>query len=188
MPNTPSYSSLFSCLYDEPKPVGSLGRGAHYSVFRAVEWRDIYLRPLQQANIHDFAVIWDEDHDRRIIQVIERIYMAGLFSPIRFVGERKGTLSVILDAEFNFEASKIEVSKLVTEIRTIAETAGDNDMWTVQFGAFDGSSESVERNRPAHLIGEAADRNRVVRYLKGIDALWNLGNSPYVPPQASTSE
>ncbi len=38
MQKTPPYSNLLSCLYDESEPVGRLGSGAHYSVFRSVEW------------------------------------------------------------------------------------------------------------------------------------------------------
>ena len=46
MAATPQYSTLFSCLYDEPDPVGQLGRGTHYSVMRSVEWLDVTRRPL----------------------------------------------------------------------------------------------------------------------------------------------
>ena len=46
MPDVRQYSKLFSCLYDEAEPVGSLGRGTHYSIFRSVEWLDVTRRPL----------------------------------------------------------------------------------------------------------------------------------------------
>ncbi|WP_257792875.1 hypothetical protein [Azospirillum argentinense] len=32
---TAFYSHIFSCLYDEPAPIGRLGRSAHHSVFRS---------------------------------------------------------------------------------------------------------------------------------------------------------
>jgi hypothetical protein len=41
-------------------------------------------------------VIWDEDHDERVIGVVERMYFAGLLHPVLFVGERKGSLTVVL--------------------------------------------------------------------------------------------
>src|SRR5688572_1906398 len=85
MTNPSVYSKLFACLYDEPAPVGNLGRGTHYSVMRSVEWLDVVRRPLPLPEIHDFAVIWDEDHDSRVIEAVERIYMAGLLSPIQFI-------------------------------------------------------------------------------------------------------
>ena len=90
MSDTPAYSTLFCCLYNESAPIGSIGRGCHYSVFRSVEWLDVTRSPLELPEMHDFAVIWDEDHDTRVINVIERIYLSGLLSPIQFVGERKG--------------------------------------------------------------------------------------------------
>ncbi len=31
-----AYSQFLACLYDQAEPVGDLGRGAHYSVFRSV--------------------------------------------------------------------------------------------------------------------------------------------------------
>ena len=71
MSPVPSYSKLFSTLHDEAEPVGNLGRGTHYSVFRAAEWFDVERRPLVQAQIHDFAIVWDEDHDTRVISTVE---------------------------------------------------------------------------------------------------------------------
>lgn len=82
MKTLPVYSALLACLYDEPEPVGHLGRGTHYSIFRTAEWRDVVLDPLPVPQIHDFAIIWDEDHDTRVIEAVEAIYMTGLLSPI----------------------------------------------------------------------------------------------------------
>ncbi|WP_253073410.1 hypothetical protein [Sodalis ligni] len=101
------YSTLLSCLYDEQQPIGNLGRGTHYSIFRTVEWLDVNRTPVNLPQLHDFSVIWDEDHDERVINVIENIYMAGLLSPIQFIGERKGTLTVIVAAKFYYGASPI---------------------------------------------------------------------------------
>lgn len=61
MDNPPAYSRLFSCLHDEASPVGNLGRGTHFSIFRSVEWLDVERQPLARPQIHDFAVIWDEN-------------------------------------------------------------------------------------------------------------------------------
>jgi predicted nucleic acid-binding protein len=54
-----TYSPYFKTLYDQPEPIGRLGRGTHYSV----------LRCLGLSGFHDFAIIWDEDHDKRVIAV-----------------------------------------------------------------------------------------------------------------------
>ena len=76
-----TYSPFFQTLYDEQAPVGHLGRGTHYSVLRAAVFHDELGEILPEnrykgphAKFHDFAVIWDEDHDKRVIEVIEQIY------------------------------------------------------------------------------------------------------------------
>ena len=73
--------------------MGDFGRGTHYSVLRVPIWQDEWLSPLPQGALLDFAVIWDEDHDERVMQVIEELYFSGLLGPVRFVGERKGSLT-----------------------------------------------------------------------------------------------
>jgi hypothetical protein len=66
----PQYSNLFTCLHDKLESIGTLGRGTHYSVFRSVESLNVIRRPLTLPQINDFAVIWDEDHDTRVIEAI----------------------------------------------------------------------------------------------------------------------
>src|SRR5690242_20442353 len=113
----PVYSALFSCLHDESKPIGNIGRGSHYSVFRAVQWKDALGEPLPRAQMQDFAVVWDEDHDERVIKVAEEIYMAGLLFPIRFIGERKGMLTVIVDTRlYSAKAARDSYLEQVTVI------------------------------------------------------------------------
>lgn len=92
-----SYSPFLQTLHDQTHPIGKLGRGTHYSVLRAPIWQSALLKPLRQGAFLDFAVIWDEDHDDRVIGVIEDLYFNTLLSPVRFIGERKGTLWVLLD-------------------------------------------------------------------------------------------
>ena len=60
------YSPFFSTLHDEDGPVGHLGGGTHYSVLRAVLWEP-------EPAFHDFAVVWDEDHDLRVVWVLEQM-------------------------------------------------------------------------------------------------------------------
>ena len=90
------YSPYFETLYDQQEPVGSLGRGTHYSVLRSVTWLDENLKPINPARLHDLAVIWDEDHDERIVEVLDALYLRGLLAPVHFVGERKGMLTLLL--------------------------------------------------------------------------------------------
>src|SRR4051812_6684669 len=87
-----SYSPFFQTLHDETRPVGQLGRGTHYSILRVPIWQDEWLNLLAQGLLLDFAVIWDEDHDARVMEAVEALYFSGLLSPVRFIGERKGSL------------------------------------------------------------------------------------------------
>jgi hypothetical protein len=176
---TPSYSTLFSCLHNEAAPVGHLGRGTHYSVFRSVEWLDVVRYPLAQPQIHDFAVIWDEDHDERVIDVVEKIYMAGLLSPIQFIGERKGMLSVVLAAKFGCGHIGPEVDAYTRELQGLSEAHGDE--WPVEIGTFDRhdmSAQGHQTNLPGII---ADDYEAVFIYLKNIDRLWGLGTKNWRP-------
>lgn len=176
---TPVYSTLFSCLYDEPEPVGHLGRGSHYSVFRSVEWLDVIRSPLVVPQIHDFAVIWDEDHDTRVIQIIEAIYMAGLLSPIQFIGERKGTLTVIVAAKFYLNGSDADLKSYERQLQKICDKPSHGDYWPVEVGMFDRSPGTPHQTELHGLI--SAEEHRVITYLRNIDSLWLLGTKPFAP-------
>jgi hypothetical protein len=176
--NTPTYSSIFACLYDEPTPVGHLGRGTHYSVFRSVEWLDVVRTPLRLPQIHDFAVVWDEDHDTRIIQVLEDIYMAGLLSPIQFIGERKGTLTAIVAAKFYYSDTEASLDAYTRKLNDISANTTNRDSWPVEIGMFDRSPGSPHQTDVKGLI--SADEYRVITYLRNIDSLWSLGTKQYV--------
>ena len=180
MTTPPRYSTLFSCLYDEPEPVGNLGRGTHYSVFRSVEWLDVVQVPLLIPQIHDFAVIWDEDHDERVIEVIERIYMAGLLSPIQFIGERKGNLTVIVAAKFYFAYCEERLAAYVAALNQISTGPGHLDSWPTDVGMFDRAPGSPHQTELGGLI--AAEDHRVDTYVRNIDSLWNLGTKVFSPP------
>jgi hypothetical protein len=172
---TPTYSTLFSCLYDEAAPIGHLGRGTHYSIFRSVEWLDVVRLPLLKPEIHDFAVIWDEDHDRRIIRVVEQIYLAGLLSPIQFIGERKGCLTIIVAAKF-FWGSEEECERYVKEIAQLIHQTLPDDPWTTEVGSFDRQPGSPTQTELKSLI--ATDEHRAITYVRNIDSLWSLGTKP----------
>ena len=58
------YSPFFHTVYDQSEPVGVLGQGTHYSVLRFVE---VVADNPSHTMFCDFAVIWDEDHDTRIV-------------------------------------------------------------------------------------------------------------------------
>ena len=181
MTQTPSYSTLFSCLHDEREPIGYVGRGTHYSVFRSVEWLDVERKQLAQPQIHDFAVIWDEDHDERIIDVIERIYMAGFLSPVQFIGERKGGLSIVLAARYYCGSSDdFRGEEFFRQIETIVSNV-NGDSWNLEIGSFDRHDTSA-RGHQTELPSIIQDKDEVAfTYLKNIDNLWRLGTKDWIP-------
>lgn len=181
MADVRQYSKLFTCLYDEPSPVGALGRGTHYSVFRSVEWLDVNRQPLPYPQIHDFAVIWDEDHDERVIEAIERIYMAGLLSPVQFIGERKGGLTAIVAAKFYFTGTKADTEAYRRAVEVISQSL--DDPWPAELGSFDRNPGSPAQSFFEGLISDTD--HRVGLYLANIDSLWSLGTKAY-RPAAST--
>lgn len=182
---TPTYSTLFSCLYDEPEPIGHLGRGTHYSVFRSVEWLDVVRAPLAVPQVHDFAVIWDEDHDIRVIDAVEEIYMAGLLSPIQFIGERKGHLHIIVAAKFYLTHDQGTLNAYLQQLNAISGNLNHRDYWPTEVGMFERSLDSPQHTALYGLID--ADEHRVITYVRNIDSLWNLGTKPFTPRPCSDS-
>lgn len=174
MNTPPVYSTLFSTLYDEQEPIGSLGRGTHYSVLRSIEWLDVTRTPLALPQIHDFAIVWDEDHDTRIIEAIEKIYMAGLLSPIQFIGERKGLLTIIVAAKYYFHDTVSTLTTYEEAVEGISQSLGDS--WPSEVGIFD-RSPLEHQCEPKGII--MAPRHNVMLYLKNIDSLWSLGTKDY---------
>jgi hypothetical protein len=144
------YSHFFSTVFDQTEGIGTLGRGTHYSILRAV-----LLEPA--AKFHDFAVIWDEDHDLRIVWILEQIYAQRLLMPILAIGERKGGITVLTNGQEQSDYA-----------RSLAEIVG-----RIPSDAF---SLEIERFSVASSMIINASDERVRGYLAGIDALWSLGS------------
>jgi hypothetical protein len=161
-----SYSTFFQTLHDEKCPVGKLGKGTHYSILRVPIWQDTLLSPLTQALMIDFAVIWDVDHDTRVIEVIEAIYLQGLMAPIRFIGERKGCLSVLVSDDFGFALSAEQRKDYREQIDNIGRSL--RDPWTTAVHAVSSAGHSIID----------APMDHVELYLDFIHLLWNLGLKP----------
>jgi hypothetical protein len=172
------YSHLFSCLYDEPEEVGNLGRGAHCSVFRSIQWFDIGGDRLPEGRIHDFAIIWDEDHDTRVIKVVERLHLAGLLWPVVFVGERKGMLFLLFDQMAGPLIDRHSDTQALI-VRTVEGLRIDGDCWGCETGWFMRARvpEEGSLTSPVGIIHDIDAK--VVAYLHGIDALWSLGDKDW---------
>lgn len=157
------YSPFFQTLHDETQPVGHLGRGTHYSVLRVPIWQDEWLNPLGQASLLDFAVIWDEDHDERVIEVIETLYFGGLLAPVRFIGERKGSLSVLIDAKTVEAWDRVALKNYREAVSDVSQS--QEDPWPATVDAVSGPNRSIIHAPDEH----------VSLYLRNIELLWKLG-------------
>ncbi|WP_221800456.1 hypothetical protein [Oceanobacter mangrovi] len=185
--NTPAvYSPYFSTLHDEQAPVGNIGRGCHYSVLQCAEWFDVMNQPVKEAQLHRFGIIWDEDHDERIILVIERMYLEGLLAPVQFIGERKAFLTVIVAAKFFYGWQPEEIEAYKTKIEKIASNV-DWDHWQVDLGYFDRTDPlNVGYYAQTELEGIIADQEyNVQTYLRNIDNLWSLGTTDHKAASSS---
>ena len=173
MKNYVSYSPLFTTLYDETQPVGKIGRGTHYSMLRAAQPLDLLLEPQVQITAQDFCIVWDEDHDDRIMDVIEELYIQNLLAPILFIAERKGSVTVILEKEFYDDETLY--SYFESQLMLIVQSR--NDPWTCKIGYFDMDTGEI---KAGSLIHDSTPR--VIIYLRHIVGLWNLGLKEYKLP------
>ena len=171
-----SYSPFFQTLHDETRPVGQLGRGTHYSILRVPIWQDEWLNPLAQGLLLDFAVIWDEDHDARVMEAVEALYFSGLLSPVRFIGERKGSLSVLISDETVGPWNEPELRNYREAVSDIGQSL--EDPWPVTVDQVFG---------PRHSIIHAAPED-VATYLRNIHLLWHLGAKPISAHSKITTE
>jgi hypothetical protein len=163
-----TYSPFFQTLHDEVAPVGSLGRGTHYSILRATVFHDVYGSPLADgAQFADFAVIWDEVHDERVIQPIERLYRSGGLSSFIMFGARKGGFYGVLAPVLEMTTSENLAAQTAKSCQSI-----NGDWW---------QSQLVELDRPGSII--LAEVGNVVQYLDTIDMLWRLGLKTIIEPK-----
>lgn len=162
-----AYSSLLSTIHDEKHPIGNIARGSHYSVFICAQWLNEHLEPdyKYHANTQRFSVIWDEDHDERIIPVIEHAYMSGLLAPVKFIGERKGILTIIVSDSFWSRCDKNGYLKRWNEI---ASSKISDDSWSVEINP----DSELDSSHIVYPTGDFAET-----YLKNIENIWNLGLS-----------
>lgn len=115
-----------------------------------------------KRNFYDFCIIWDEDHDERIIEIVNELNKRKLLSPILFIGERKGNVSIVLnkylitDEENYFDY----VKDIITSVSTL-----QGDIFETYFMCLD---EDL-----GMLIND--DNNKVREYLLEICKKYNLG-------------
>lgn len=178
---TPEYSTLFRCLYDEQRAGPNLH--FHYSVFRAVDCRDIERKPTALPYVHDFAVIWDDDHDTRIIRVLEEMLMAGILPGVQFIGEHKGELTIILAARTYW---LIDTESFADRLGKLSGLAA-GDFWQPEIGMYDRSGlQTWHQCDFKNLLG--LPKEEEMAYLFSIDSRWTLGTKQWIGVDAPEGE
>lgn len=177
-----TYSPFFATLHDEVRPTGQLGRGTHCSILRAVGWHDLLGQLVDEAMWTDFGVVWDEDHDTRVIDVVTVMHQRGLLGRALFVGERKGDFTVVVSddfytlvrgpqgvEEYEFVGGAEGIEAYRKEVEQITQAL--SDPWPTH----------VERigTPSGYLINDKPER--VAMYLNTLNMLWALGPKVITP-------
>ncbi len=160
------YSEFFKTLHDDVAPTGYLGRGSHYSVLRSVVWHNSLQYPLPKAAYLDSAVIWDEDHDTRVIEAVELLYFSGLLTPAVFVGERKGSFTVVVSDETLEEFGERKFSQYQQAVEEITQSL--DDPWAAEVTSISSDHHIIINDRT----------DKISQYLQTINMLWQLGIKP----------
>lgn len=172
-----SYSPLFITLHDETTPTGSDIAGTHHSILRAVIFTQPspYLKNTRLASFLDVAVIWDRDHDERVIRVLESLYLLGGLTPVKAIRERKGILYVFLEPA---EAADLDRGHFHSLLTTICKN--QPDVWPVQ--VMDLTKRELD----------TVFRPGEVSYLLHVNTHWELGQkgalSPIYPQEFLSTE
>lgn len=169
---TPVYSTLFHCLYDQEfAPSTHFPR---YSIFRAVDSRDVTQQPVARPRVHDFAVIWDEDDDTRIIAVIEEMLMEGLLPGVQFIGEHKGMLTIILAARTYWQ---LDNDAYIEKVSNLTAAAGDS--WSIELGMFDHSRGNLSNLHQCEFRNLVGGSDGDIAFMFMLDSAWNLGTKEW---------
>ncbi len=156
----PKYSDFFRTEYDEQYNVGSLE--AHYSILSA----PLFIAPGTPIALQRIAVIWDHDHDERIITLLEAAFFEDLIAPcILFVAEHKGNVAVITNGDYD-KAERNRKSRLW---QRISDDVIVDDKFVVKVMLEDEYLVDLKQNLQLPF------RN----YFQHIDDAWTLGETKY---------
>lgn len=163
--NDQSYSTLFACIYDQTGSAAAVGGNPPYSVLRSTQARDRDGRGCRRMTLHDFVVVWDDDHDERVIHVLERLHMAGILWPLVFASENRGNLTLLYQGNLDLPPGYED------EVRSICN--GDlGDSWNVRLVPFNRPSV-FDFNTDVNAVPGAGEN--AISYLCSIDRQWKLG-------------
>jgi hypothetical protein len=135
---------------------------------RNLTWIGKNNETMKKAMAHDFAIIWEKDHDERIIPAILRMYTNNLFGAAMIVGVRRGVLTYLID---NALLQQIDEQQITVFKNALTEQCQPHtgDKWSVEVA-------SIQDPRTSQIIMDTPEKVRV--YLENIHNLWNLGIKP----------
>lgn len=123
---------------------------------------------------HTFALLWDEDHDTRVIRLLEQLHVHQLLAPVRFIGERKGGLNVLFDsATVKRWVPGATTTSYAERVAHFADY-NEDDAWAGNVYPLE-SDEGL-----GYLVQDGQEKVRT--YLRNIENLWNLGPAAWVQP------
>ncbi len=167
------YSPFFNTLYNEKTFVGQrgeghLGRGQHYSILSTVQWLDVHGNPLPGPNKQKFSVIWDEDHDIRVIKVLEAAYIENILSPVLYIEEKKGCVHVITK---DIENAHSLLYKKWNDLCSNPDIV--NDVWQLELYLYK-NDRIIHCDESGNSTYDTYG-DKDYTYLKNINNLWSLG-------------
>lgn len=153
-------SPCFEMIYDESAPANLIGSDIHYSVVQCLQWFDTNGKQFQdgRAKLQDIGILWDGDHDTRVMDVLAAAYLRKLLAPVLFINEHKGHLTILLDS-----------SQKIVDEETYRKSwldclAYSNDNWTMAIDLME---------VPSEISGLRGDALRT--YLQNIGNMWLIG-------------
>jgi hypothetical protein len=171
---TRTYSQNLHCLYDNPEPASPQYPG--YSIFRAISSQSVEQQPTELPHVHDFAVIWDDDHDTRIIKLLEEMLFAGLLPGVQFIGEHKGELNVILAARTFFCIQEDTYRDRLTALSAVT-----GDSWFVRVGMIDMSQASRTTHHQCDYVNLLGMTFHLAdAFFVTLDNMWQLGTKRWI--------
>ncbi|MBH8612145.1 hypothetical protein I4N56_015310 [Pseudomonas mohnii] len=94
-------------LYTEhEQPQNDKGEGA-YTIFSTQQLFGADCMPLEAVRIQKFAVLWDDQPDTRVIDLIEQSIVLTILSPVKLLHASEGMLVVVYDSALTGENYKL---------------------------------------------------------------------------------
>lgn len=124
-------------IFEQPYSVDStFGDGCHYSIMETIipttidcsQDPDLLYDKLNALLINKFrfAIIWDKDHDERVLSVLEGLYAVDLLKHIVIIGEHKGHLTVLVSKHIENNVKQ----DIINVIDCLVSTFVLPDKWT----------------------------------------------------------